>query len=543
MARVLAIEWDEREARAVVGNLRGSDLTVEHAFAISLTGEASSEEIGQALAGELSSRGVSKPETIAVLGRNAVELRVLTLPPAAPDDLPDMVRFQAQREFASLSNDSPLDFVELGRSDSQATVLAAATNPAAMQQVERIGQAWEGEVQHVVLRPFATASLWRYAHPQSDAGTVLLVDVVDTDADLTVLVDGEVTFLRTVRLPQDADASSQARALLGEIRRTMVAARSQTGGRRVDQVVWIGPAADGETILELLTESLEQPVVAFEPFHAVTVARKLKQDLPGHPGRFAPLLGTLLDEANNHSHRIDFLHPRRRPAPPDRRRKRIGYGAAAAAVALLLGGLFFGRLWMLDAQISELEAQIDKQQKIVEKSNELIARVGKLDAFARQDVTWLDEIATASQRIPPADEAILRSFTVSIYDGPGGRMFMKGQVGSAETIRRLEDSLRYGGNRVSGKRGVYDPSQDDYHWLFDVAVTVPPDKISGGRSQGRPWVKESAEKEQRQGEQGQAAEENSQPQPAEPDSGGDQSLPEEPEHSKPISAQATGATP
>ncbi len=493
MARILAIEWDDHEARVVVGNVRSSDLAVEHAFAVPLESDPTdTESLGSPLAEALASRGLSKLESIVVLGRNAVELRVLTLPPAAKEDLPDMVRFQAQKEFSSLSADSPLDFVELAHGDADVTVLAAATPRRTIEQVAQLARRWEGEAIHIVLRPFAAASLWLRSHPDAESKTVMLIDVVETDADLTVLVDGHVTFLRTVRLPQQADASGKARALLGEVRRTMVAARSQTGGRRVDQVVWIGAPSDGEEILKSLGESLEQPVEAFEPFSAVTVGRKLKSEPLDTPGHFAPLLGALLDHAHAQAHTIDFLHPRKRPAPPDQRRKRIGYGIAAAAAILLISGAIFGRLWMLDAQIAELEAELSSRQTILKKSSELIDKREKLDEFARQDVTWLDEIVSASERIPPADDVILRSLLVSLYKEPGGRMFLKGYVRSPEMIRTLEDSLRYGKNDVNGRRGIYDPGQRDYNWSFDVTVTVPPDRLDGGHSLGRQYLQDTA---------------------------------------------------
>jgi hypothetical protein len=36
MARLLALEWDAREARVAVARTRGRDVVLEHAFAVSL---------------------------------------------------------------------------------------------------------------------------------------------------------------------------------------------------------------------------------------------------------------------------------------------------------------------------------------------------------------------------------------------------------------------------------------------------------------------------------------------------------------------------
>ena len=55
------------------------------------------------LAEALQRRGLAKAEAIVLIGRAAVELKQLQLPPAPDDELPDMVRFLAQREFHALA--------------------------------------------------------------------------------------------------------------------------------------------------------------------------------------------------------------------------------------------------------------------------------------------------------------------------------------------------------------------------------------------------------------------------------------------------------
>ena len=172
MARVLALEWDEREARAVVGNVSPNAVTFEHAFAIPIADDSTdSKAIGQAIANALTQRNVnvSNIETLVALGRSATELRVLSLPPAETDDLPDLVRYQAQREFSSRADDWPLDFVELGRSDTAIEVLATATSPQTVDTVRAICSDVGGGPTHLILRPFAAASLWH--RTQDDAAS------------------------------------------------------------------------------------------------------------------------------------------------------------------------------------------------------------------------------------------------------------------------------------------------------------------------------------------------------------------------------------
>jgi len=122
MRRLIALEWNEEEARLVVASGRKGIVRFEQAFAVPLTdaqstGAADSpavldaKTIGQKIARAASERGVGQGEVLVALGRSSIELRQLTLPPAPDEELPNLVRFQAVREFNALEDDWLLDFV------------------------------------------------------------------------------------------------------------------------------------------------------------------------------------------------------------------------------------------------------------------------------------------------------------------------------------------------------------------------------------------------------------------------------------------------
>ena len=106
MARLLALEWDVKEARVAVARPRSGGMVVEQAFVVPLPqkdGAAASEaEVGAALGKALAERGLSRMEALVAVGRANIELRFLTTPPAPEDELPDLVRFQALRQFTTL---------------------------------------------------------------------------------------------------------------------------------------------------------------------------------------------------------------------------------------------------------------------------------------------------------------------------------------------------------------------------------------------------------------------------------------------------------
>ncbi|MCI0360423.1 MAG: hypothetical protein L0211_18255, partial [Planctomycetaceae bacterium] len=269
MARLLALEWDAKEARVIIARTRGDTVGVEHALSIPLPqreGAAPSEaEVGPALARGLAEYGVARIETLVAVGRSSIELKFLSTPPAPPEELPDLVRFQALRQFTSLADDWPLDFVPLSpSSDGGSNVLAAAIAPDLVSQIRQTTSAANLHLKRLVLRPFAAASLLKAE--AADGKCRMVVDLLRDDADLTVLIGEQVIFPRTVRLPATDDAETLARALLGEGRRTIIAAQNQLGGRRVEEVVIFGDGLHHSNIKQVLEKELSLSVKLADPF-------------------------------------------------------------------------------------------------------------------------------------------------------------------------------------------------------------------------------------------------------------------------------------
>src|SRR5262249_40970287 len=117
MSRLVALEWDAKEARVVIGRKRGSSVAVDQAFAVPLAqreeGSSVEPDVGADLTRALTEHGVARSEALVAVGRASIELRFLSTPPVPEEELPDIVRFQAVRQFTTLGEDWPLDFVPL----------------------------------------------------------------------------------------------------------------------------------------------------------------------------------------------------------------------------------------------------------------------------------------------------------------------------------------------------------------------------------------------------------------------------------------------
>jgi Tfp pilus assembly PilM family ATPase len=492
--KLIALEWDDREARVAVATPRGSEIVVEDAFAVDITAAAGDDAasnvvaVGRRIAEALSQRDLRGCDALVGLGRTSIELRTLSLPKGPPEEIPDMVRFQALQAFTAIGDDWPLDYVELGEQGDVINVLAAILAPKQVDQMRQVCAASELTPRCLVLRPFAAASLLHRAGLLKDDKSALIIDMLADGADLTAVADGQVTFMRTVRLPATSDEAVQARSLLGEVRRTIAAAQAQEGGGRIDRVVICGSATEHALLMQSLTESLQLEVMSFDPFQVVQVSPRMQRATLPDAGRYAPLLGMLADHAAGTRHAIDFLNPRKRPAPPSTRRRNLVLASCVLGGVLVVTGVVSAGLKYYDNQIAGLNEQIADLNKGVDRAKVLIANADAVKEFTDGDVTLLDELYELSQRIPDADHLRLDSVSMSTANVKRGAVIsLKGHAKDADVIASLEDSLRFEDNIVDGKIGAIDRNQTEYPWLFDPSVTVKPDGYDRGSSTGRPY--------------------------------------------------------
>lgn len=490
MARLLALEWDVNEARIAIARTRGKSVTLEHAFAIALPPRDSSKTdaaaVGKQIAEALAKRDWTKGEALVAVGRSSIELRFLTTPPAPPEELPDMVRFQAMRQFTALGDEWPLDFVTLGtQADGGTNVLAASISTEVLKQIRAVCAAANLECKRMVLRPFAAASLIQ--EKAADGRCRMLVDVLSNDADLTVLIGPQAVFPRTAKLPT-GDDDVVSRALVGEVRRTIIAAQNQLGGRRVDQVIILGDGRHHVALRSLLKDELQLEVEVLDPLSAVELSDEARREQPDVAGPFAPLIGMLIDEAAERAPAIDFLHPRRRPEPPNHRKLYSLIGGVAAAVALLLFGLVWYQLSSLDGKFKRLQGDLFEQTKLAKAGKPVRDEVARLDQFAAADVFWLEELRELSREFPPAEKAQVDELYASSKgnDDPA-QLSIQGAALEASVIAQIEQALRDPRHVVVGAGGREDERAKGLRWRFKEDIRIlPEDQVAQPEDKAAP---------------------------------------------------------
>ena len=501
MSRMLALEWNETEARLVVGSVRGEGAVIEQAFSVALgsgpvnrqpaedgSGEPvtppqpegaapTATDVGKKIAAALAARGIRRIETVVAIGRASIELRQLTLPPVPDEELPEVVRFQALREFNALQEDWPLDFIPIDEDPSQPrSVLAAAIAADLVGQIQATCQTAGVKLRRLILRPCGAASLFCRRQAEGLPRARLLVDLVADEADLTVIIDRKVIFLRTARLPGDplGDRES-AQALLGEIRRTVAAVHNQLAGRRVESIALCGTGPQHAALGEQIAERLGTPAELFDPFAGLRLESPLERQLPEHPARFAPLLGMLVDELEQVRHAVDFLHPRRKPEPPNRIKQYLLAGLGAAAVVagvFAYGWLESGRL---DREIELTKEELTTWEAEAGQAAKIRKAADDIQAWQSGDTVWLDEFRWLSDKLPPAEDAMLTQFQAGASP-KGGEMKFEGLARSLDAIKAMEQNLRDGTHRLIGKDAGESAAKKGYTLRFSSSVYVNPEQ-------------------------------------------------------------------
>jgi len=511
MAKKLAIEWDSHSLRMVVARQRGSSIVVDQALHFPLPvppegTEASSVEsrVSRLLSDQVAAHGLSKLPTIVGINRTSIELQVLTVPPVPEDELPDIVRYQAMRECTNLGEDGVVDFVKMpATNDGKTRVHAAAISAKNLKSCQKICDQAQIQPQSFYVRSFGAAHL--VASQSRLAGqTFLIVEPLEDRVELTVVSQEDVVLTRSTRVPGEPNTDHYVQALQGEIRRTMLAAQSKSISESVSQIVILGQPTSPETWRKLGVD-LKAQIEFLDPLSAEHVSSSVEQ-APEVGSQFGALIGMLLADGSTHHATVDFLNPRRKPDPPDRKPVFVVAGVAAATVVLTVAYLMYSGISSREAEIATLKEDIARLKKSNEPLVKLEEEVIEIDNWVAADVQWLNELYRMSEKLPSADEMIATRVHMQPANDEGGTAALEGYVADQSVIRKIETSLMDENHAVLGKGSQERAYGENYSISFQEYITITPDGTDRFAPREVPSEPESAEKESADEEAEQTAE-------------------------------------
>jgi hypothetical protein len=252
---------------------------------------------------------------------------------------------------------------------------------------------------------------------------------------------------------------------------------NQLSSQRVDQVCVCGDGAEFKRLASAIEEQIKLPAIVVNPLEGIDLSTELRRTPPSDVARWAPLLGMLLDEGEGRQHAIDFLDPKKKPAPPSRKMHYAAAIAGVAALAVLIVGWIWRDLSNRDAantlianQIAANTAKDPKTKKnVLEVAKDTQTAWKEAEAWLAGDVVWLEELARASQRVPPADKVMVTKLLIT-SDGRGPAMTVDGLAADVATIDAVEQSLRDEKHTVESRQSSPDTSRPGYTRSFTIIV-------------------------------------------------------------------------
>jgi hypothetical protein len=274
---------------------------------------------------------------------------------------------------------------------------------------------------------------------------------------------------RTVRLPETASETQVNERLVAELKRTLAVTPSdRLRDDGIACVYVVGSPEDHQDLIDSIGEQLSLPAGTFDPFTALGVP---EERVPPSRGRFASLLGMLLDEAAG-KHAVDFLNPRRQPRPVTRWRIAAIAAAAVAVVILALAFHVWSALSEINQENRALTERLEQLKETMERAQKLKNRIEAIAAWTTGEVIWLDELRDLSIRFPSARDAMVLQMSMRPSQTKGGMIDFQGLVRDPKVVVNMESRIRDEYRKVRSRRVQERAVERDYTWVFESSMSV-----------------------------------------------------------------------
>jgi hypothetical protein len=396
MSEYLVIEWWRDEIRGLEASVAGSRVSIRRQFQfqrpddVDLSDPASA---GAWLGTQLLEARVQARQALVVLPSEDVVLKLLQLPPAAGETLPNAVRYQAGMHSAVPLDQLVVDYIPLREAESESghQVLMASVPATLVQQIQSLAETSKLEVVSIGLASLAICEVVaRTAVDRSRRDEAsLLVHLADGRLEV-LLHHGSFVLLSHVAHV----ASDDAGPVLAQVHRALIAHESQNGGHRFVRGCLIADVDNPNTLCSALATQFNCKI---EPL-----------SLPKELSAAAGLLGSygaLLQQSEEASRTIDFVNPRRPIAKREHTKLYAGI-VAAAVVAMLVCVYAASRLYLqtLNEQIAEKQAHVQKLEAALEQGRPTMELSDVVATWEDRRLDWLAEMNRMAAAMPNQPE-------------------------------------------------------------------------------------------------------------------------------------------
>ncbi|EMI18460.1 hypothetical protein RMSM_04607 [Rhodopirellula maiorica SM1] len=121
----------------------------------------------------------------------------------------------------------------------------------------------------------------------------------------------------------------------------------------------------------------------------------------------------------------------------------------------------------------------------VKEAEQFIAETEKIDQFLDADAIWIDKLRTLANKLPPAEEVILKSIVATSDTRTGvSTVVLNGSATQPSVIDKLESSIRDENHSVIIEGASEQDAKNAYRWVFTQKIAIPPHHARNQRYEG-----------------------------------------------------------
>ena len=389
--------------------------------------------LGRALKRFLGDEGFSASHCVIGLAAGVVTARVLSLPPADEQALPQMLALMVEREFGGEHKDLAVDYLADGGADGNRSALLVAAPRKVLGDLAATAQAAGLTVEGVTPSALALCGA-----EGSTARSRLMLHVFADGAEIAFASNGSVRLLRPLSAPVETGRSPAQwlGALADELYR-VVALLPPEGTLGADAsrelLIWDEHCLD-EADRDELSVRLGLPAVLCRQADPEPADHR-----PLRPGaQFSAAAIMALDAVGGQPRRIDLLHSRLAPARKAGRGRKAAWGGAAAAAAVIAVGLLLLDWRSNRIQATRLEAELAGMKTQVTEARNVVSKVGYAREWFDRRPSYLDTLLDLAGAFP--QEGTIWATGVTVKEDM--RVGLSGKAKSKSAVLDLLDRLR-----------------------------------------------------------------------------------------------------
>lgn len=386
--------------------------------------QAGGMEAGRRLAVFLRARRIRPAPVILGLPADMLAFREKNVPPAADETLADLVRLEAENDFALPAGELILDFIAGPAADGKRRLAVFAARRRRLDfLVETVRAAGLRVAAATPLTPLLARE------KLSGDGCRILLYLGREAAELFWSEDGQPRLLKHLGpLPSPDSGGAGLKALASGIRRVVELGPLSAKGRQPHEIIlWNNSGLSGKDF-KALQEALPLP------------SRLVGEHLDDNePGEGVPALAALAESAGaNGPDTVDFIHPRLKTRREHRRRRIMTRLAAAPALFLLLAAGLAAELGREARGLEELRARRRLMEPEISAARVVLEYADSLREWRggrSPHLECLREITLAFPR-----EGRIWANSLSIREGMRGQL--SGRAADSRLVMNVLDRMR-----------------------------------------------------------------------------------------------------